>query len=288
MKIKAFLEKIASVLPDKVYISIKYRLILGKWPDLKNPKTFNEKLQWIKLYDRRPEYTMMVDKYEVKKYIAQKIGEQYLIPTLGVWDRFDQIDFDKLPDRFVLKCTHNSGGLVICKDKSKLDIEAARKKINASLKENYFWHSREWPYKNVTPRIIAEQYMENPDGSVIFDYKFQCLNGKLDNIYVCADRFSEKGETYHYFDREWNYLPYSPYEGINADNVNIDRPKKFAEMVEIAEKLSEGIPALRVDLYEIEGKIYFGELTFFTGSGFDTVITKKADKILGSKLILPM
>jgi len=285
---KTLLKKISHLLSDKTYIALRYKTMLGSWPDLKNPKTFNEKLQWIKLYDRRPEYTKMVDKYAVKEYIAEKIGEQYLIPTLGVWDKFEEIDFEKLPEQFVLKCTHNSGGLVICKDKSRLDIEAARRKINASLKENYFWHSREWPYKNVVPRIIAEAYMENPDGSEINDYKIQCFHGVVDNILVCVERYTKTGVKYHYFDREWNYLPYCPYPGITKDNVNVKRPGKLDEMLEIAEKLSEGIPQLRVDLYEIGGKIYFGELTFFSGSGFDRTITKEADRIMGEQLVLPM
>ena len=284
---KAFFKKMSQLLPDKFYIALRHKVMLGSWLDFDNPKTFNEKLQWIKLYDRKPEYTMMVDKYEVKKYIAEQIGEQYLIPTLGIWERFEDINFDALPNRFVLKCTHNSGGLVICKDKSKLDIEAAKKRINASLKENYYWHGREWPYKDVKPRIIAEQYMENTDGSEINDYKLQCFDGKVDNILVCIERYSETGVKYHYFDKSWTYLPYCPYEGIAAENVNVECPIKLAEMIQIAEKLSKGVPTLRVDLYEIKGQVYFGELTFFPSSGFDKTLTKEADIIMGEKLNLP-
>lgn len=149
------------VLPDKMYLKICYKLATGKKLDLKNPQTFNEKLQWLKLYDRKPEYTRMVDKYEAKKYVAEKIGEEYIIPTLGVWDHFDEIDFDSLPDQFVLKCTHDSGGLVIVRDKAKLDKVAAKQKIEKSLKRNYYYSGREWPYKDVKPRIIAEKYMED-------------------------------------------------------------------------------------------------------------------------------
>lgn len=283
---KTVLKKMSHLLSDRAYISLRYRMALGYWPDLKEPKSFNEKLQWIKLYDRRPEYSMMVDKYAVKEYIADKIGADYLIPTLGVWDRFEEIDFGKLPEKFVLKCTHNSGGLVLCQDKSVLDLGAAQKKISASLKENYYWHSREWPYKNVPPRIIGEKYMENEDGSAIRDYKIQCFHGRADHILVCTDRYSDSGVKYFYFDRNWKFLPYCK-QGENASEAaKIDPPERLEEMIEIAEKLSEGIPELRVDLYEIGGKIYFGELTFFSSSGFDQTITKEADKILGEKMII--
>lgn len=273
-------------LSDEKFIRKAYKVRMGKELSLENPTTYNEKLQWLKLNDRNPLYTQMVDKYEVKKIVASAIGEEYIIPTLGVWDKFEDIDFDKLPKQFVLKCTHNSGGLVICKDKSNLNLEKAKQKINRSLAFDYYYNSREWPYKNVQPRIIAEQYMENADGSAIDDYKIQCFDGNVDNIMVCVGRFEKSGVHYHYFDKEWNYLPYCPYEGINGENVNIAPPEKLNEMLEIAEKLSKGIPQLRVDLYEIKGQVYFGELTFFTSSGFDTTITEEADQILGSKLVL--
>ena len=273
-------------LSDEKFIRKAYKVRMGKELSLEHPTTYNEKLQWLKLNDRNPLYTQMVDKYEVKKIVASAIGEEYIIPTLGVWDKFEDIDFDKLPKQFVLKCTHNSGGLVICKDKSNLNLEKAKQKINRSLAFDYYYNSREWPYKNVQPRIIAEQYMENADGSAIDDYKIQCFDGNVDNIMVCVGRFEKSGVRYHYFDKEWNYLPYCPYEGINGENVNIAPPEKLNEMLEIAEKLSKGIPQLRVDLYEIKGKVYFGELTFFTSSGFDTTITEEADRILGSKLII--
>lgn len=273
-------------LSDEKFIRKAYKVRMGKELSLENPTTYNEKLQWLKLNDRNPVYTQMVDKYEVKELVASVIGEEYIIPTLGIWERFEEIDFDKLPNQFVLKCTHNSGGLVICKDKSSLNIEKAKKKITRSLAFDYYYNSREWPYKNVKPRIIAEKYMENADGSAINDYKILCFDGNVDNIMVCVGRFEKSGVRYHYFDKEWNYLPYCPYEGINGENVNIAPPEKLNEMLEIAEKLSKGIPQLRVDLYEIKGQVYFGELTFFTSSGFDTTITEEADQILGSKLVL--
>lgn len=271
---------------DKKYLEMKYKRLMRKELNLSEPRTFNEKLQWLKIYDHNPQYSIMVDKYDAKKYVQERIGEQYIIPSYGVWDKFADIDFDKLPDRFVLKCTHNSGNVIICKDKSQLNLEKCQEILNKSLKRDYFESGREWPYKNVKPRIIAEKYMENVNGEEISDYKIQCFSGKADHILVCVDRFTETGVKYHYFDREWNYLPYCPYEGITKENINVKRPEKLEEMIKIAEKLSEGLPQLRVDLYLVNDQIYFGEMTFFTNSGFDRTITKEADMILGEKLKL--
>lgn len=175
-------------LSDKIYLSIKFKYIFGRKIDWNNPKTFNEKLQWLKVYNRNPQYTELVDKYEVKKYISKVLSEQYVIPTLGIWDSFDEIDFDSLPDQFVLKCTHDSGGLVVCKDKKKLDVEAARRKINQSLQNNYYDSGREWPYKNVKPRIIAEQYMADN----LRDYKLFCFDGVPRMTLVCSERFESQ------------------------------------------------------------------------------------------------
>lgn len=273
-------------LSDRKYLELVYEARVGYPLNLDKPETFNQKLQWLKIYSREPKYKRMVDKYDAKEYVKELIGDKYIIPTLGVWDRFEQIDFDLLPNKFVLKCTHDSGGLVICKDKKQLNIDSAKKKINRSLKKNYYWLGREWVYKDLKHRIIAEKYMENADGTDIKDYKLQCFNGHVDNILVCVDRFSSTGVKYHYFDRKWNYIPYCPYEGIDNDNVNVERPKNLDEMIEIAEKLSADLPQLRVDLYEINGKVFFGEMTFYSQSGFDTDITHDADKILGRKLTL--
>lgn len=279
-----FLEsRLAKALPDKLYLKMKSYAYNMKI-DIDNPKTFNEKLQWLKLYDRKPEYTRMVDKYEAKGYVAERIGEEYIIPTFGVWDKFNDIDFDSLPDQFVLKCTHDSGGLVICKDKSKLDIKSAKEKINRCLKRNYYWSGREWPYKNIKPRIIAEKFLENSNTIGLTDYKIQCFSGMVDSIFVCTERFSDSGAKYYYFDREWNYLPYC---NVNyADSVDLEnlRPKCLSKMIEISEKLSVGIPHLRVDLYNVDDKIYFGELTFYTQSGFDKSITPFADLEMGKKI----
>ena len=179
------------IIPDALYLKLRYWKVFHKPLNLKNPQTFNEKLQWLKLYDRKPEYTCMVDKYKAKQYVAERIGQEYIIPTLGVWDSFDEIDFDALPDQFVLKCTHDSGGLVICQDKKTLDKEAARRRITASLQRNYFWANREWPYKNVKPRIIAEVYMQDTVTAELRDYKFFCFNGTAKLLFIATDRQTE-------------------------------------------------------------------------------------------------
>ena len=194
--------------------------------NLKDPKTFNEKLQWLKLYDRNPKYTQMVDKHEVKNYVASRIGSEYIIPTLGVWDKFEDIDFDSLPNQFVLKCTHDSGGLVICKNKSDLDIDATKRKINKCLKKNYYWHGREWPYKNLRPRIIAEQYMEDTSTKELRDYKFFCFDGEVKALFIASDRQVKGEETkFDFFDMEYNHLPFT--NGHPNARVMPEKPKGF-------------------------------------------------------------
>ena len=270
---------------DKMFVKFMFRVRMKKKLDLKNPKTFNEKLNWLKLYDRKDIYTTMVDKYEVKKYIAEKIGEEYIIPTLGVWDRFDEIDFDSLPNQFVLKCTHDSGGLAICKNKADFDKEKARQKIEKSLSRNFFWHSREWPYKNVKPRIIAEQYMEDSETSELRDYKFMCFNGEAKCSFVCSDRFTEDGLHVTFFDREWNVMPFERHYPHRKDGIK--KPENYDKMLGLAEKLAQNIPFVRVDFYEVEGRIYFGELTFFPGAGLEEFTPEEWDYTLGSWIKLP-
>ena len=266
MSIKSVLKKCSRCLSDKAYIKLAYFRRFHRFPNLKNPKTYNEKLQWLKLYDRKPIYTTMVDKYEAKKYVADIIGEEYIIPTLGVWDKFDDIDFDSLPNQFVLKCTHDSGGLVICKDKKDFDIYRAKRKINKSLSTNYYYHGREWQYKNVKPRIISEKYMEDSKTSELRDYKFFCFNGEAKMLFIATDRQKKDEETkFDFFDMDFNLLPFT--NGHPHASVVPKKPKCFDEMRILAEKLSVGIPQLRVDFYEVNGKVYFGELTFFHWGG---------------------
>lgn len=269
---------------DEAYLKMIYKIHFGKYPDLEDPKTYNEKLQWLKLYDRKPEYTKMVDKYEAKQYVADLIGEEYVIPTLGVWNSFDEIEFDTLPDQFVLKCTHDSGGLVIVKDKSKFDKKQAKKILEKSLKRNYYFSAREWPYKDVEPRIIAEQYLNDIQSGELRDYKFFVFHGEIDNVCVCKDRASGQTKFLHY-DTNWNRLNYQWCEpDIHPE---LERPANFDKMMEIAHKLADGFCHLRVDLYDVSGKVYFGELTFFDQAGFDTDITEQTNLKWGTKLKLP-
>lgn len=276
--------QVCRFIPDRLWLRIKYLCRMGKNPDLKNPKTFNEKIQWLKLHNRKPEFSVMVDKYEVKKLIEKQTGAEYLIPTLGVWDKFEDIDFETLPNQFVLKCTHDSGGLVICKDKSKLDFEKAKDKINQSLKNNYFWHGREWPYKNVKPRIIAEQYMVDESGVELKDYKIFNFNGQPRLIQVDFNRFVK--HTKNIYDTEWNYLNVA----INYPTdptVDIKKPECLDKMLKMAKELSVGLPFLRTDFYVINGQIYFGELTFSPGSGFMKITPESFDLEMGSWIRLP-
>ena len=271
------------VLSDEAYLKINYKLVMGKKLDLQNPKTYNEKLQWLKLYDRKPEYTRMVDKYEAKKYVSEKIGKEYIIPTLGVWDHFDDIDFDSLPDQFVLKCTHDSGGLVIVKDKTKLDQTAAKRKIAKSLKKNYFYHAREWAYKDVKPGILAEQYLEDSEREELSDYKVMCFGGEPKLIQIHRGRFGI--HTQDFYDTQWNKLEI--LQGLPMSDEILEKPKFLEEMLSMSRKLSADIPQLRVDWYFTNGKLYFGELTFFDASGFSDFEPGEWNAIIGSWVQLP-
>lgn len=269
-----------NLIPDKTYLKLKYKHKMGKKLDLENPQTFNEKMQWLKLYDRNPLYTKLVDKYEVREYIKEKIGEEYLIPLLGVYDNFDDIDFAKLPNQFVIKCTHDSGGLVVCRDKQKLDLKKAKVKINKCLKNNFYYYNREWPYKNVKPRIIIEKYMEDTNSKELVDYKFFCFNGQPKFIYVSEGLENHETAKISFvnmeFEREkFKRTDYKDFETIPS------RPKNFEEMKEISKILSHDVRFLRVDLYEINGKVYFGELTFTPCAGFLPFEPKEYDKIIG-------
>lgn len=273
-------------LSDEDFLKKKYKLIMGKDLHLNPPITFNEKLQWLKIHDHNPLYTTMVDKYAAKDYVANIIGKEHIIPTLGVWDSFDEIDFDQLPNEFVLKCTHDSGGLVICHDKSKLDKKAAKRKIEKCLRRNYYWSGREWPYKNVKPRIIAEKYMTDGSNEEIVDYKLMCFNGKPKASFVCSDRFSKDGLKVTIYDTDWKRMPFERQYHL-ASKVEIGKPKTYDEMLQLAEKLARNIPFIRVDFYEISGKSYFGELTLFPGSGFEEFSPSEWDHTLGDWIELP-
>lgn len=273
-------------LPDKQYVQLKYKLIMGRKLELQKPQTFNEKLQWLKLNDRNPSYKKMVDKYEVKKYVENIIGKDYIIPTLGIYNGFHEIDFDKLPKQFVIKCTHDSGGLILCKNKEKLDIAKAKKKIDKCMKNNYYYKHREWPYKNVKPRIIIESYLDDGINTQLNDYKIMCFNGKAKCSFVCTERDDkELGLAVTFFDLDWNKMPFERH--YRSSNKKIDKPKNYQKMVELSEKLSKNIPFVRVDWYEIKGKLYFGELTFYPGAGFEEFTPEEWDYKLGEMLKLP-
>lgn len=277
---------INSLLPDTVFLKKCYFYKMGKHLDLDNPKTFNEKLQWLKHYDRKDEYTMMVDKYEVKSYIASRIGSEYVIPTIGVWENFDDIDFDLLPDQFVMKCTHDSNGLVICRDKATLNKKAAKKKITKALRSNYYRIFHEWPYKNVKPRIIVENYMEDKASSSLVDYKFFCFNGEPRFLYVSHGLEDHETASISFLNMDWTFAPYERSDYRTFESLP-RKPQKYDEMVLIAKKLSSGIPFLRVDLYEINGEIYFSELTFSPCGGFVPFKDMRHDLEIGEMLSLP-
>lgn len=280
------LYKFAKFYSDEKFLKARFKLQMGKELNLDSPQTFSEKLQWLKLNNRKPEYTQMVDKVGAKEYVANIIGEEYIIPTIGVWDRVEDIDFDKLPNQFVLKCTHDSGGIVICSDKSKLDIAAAKAKLKRGLKRKFYFQNREWPYKNVKPRIIGEQYMVDESGYELKDYKWLCFNGEPKALYIATDRGVEGEETkFDFFDAEFNHLPFT--NGHPNANREIAKPKSFEKMKELAAKLSAGQPHLRVDFYDIDGKIYFGELTFYHMSGTMPFEPEEWDYKFGEWIKLP-
>ena len=271
---------------DKKYLEKLFKARMGYELDLENPKTFNEKLQWLKLNNRKQEYVQIVDKYMVREYISEKLGNEYLIPLIGVFDRVEDIDFDALPEKFVLKCNHNSGlGMYICKDKSQMDIKKVKRKLKKGLKQDYYLTGREWPYKDVNRKIICEQYLKDEETQELRDYKFFCFNGNVDSVMLCMER--ESGDAkFYFFDKEWRLLKYN-YRGINAPkDFNIEKPKGIDKMFEIAERLSYGFPFVRVDLYYCNGKIYFGEMTFFPQSGVDPNLLRQTDEYFGNLITI--
>ncbi len=268
---------------DKEYLAPRFKARTGYALDFERPRTFNAKLQWLKLHDHNPSYTVMVDKLAAKQYVADKIGEEYVIPLLGAWDWFDDIDFSRLPERFVLKCTHDSGSTVLIDDKGKLDYGRAKRKLDAALGINYFWMGREWPYKNAQKKIIAEPYMEEPENMT--DYKFLCFNGKPKMIFTCTERFEPGGLKVTFFDLNWEKQNFERH--YPASMKKIDKPENLELMIKLAEELSGGIPFVRVDFYEIQGQVYFGEMTFFPGGGMEEFNPEEWDETLGEWIELP-
>ena len=271
--------------PEKYIRKMFYRRV-GYPLNLDAPKTYNEKLQWLKLYWHHPLTITLVDKYSVKDFVAKEIGGQYIIPTLGVWDKVSDIDWDSLPDKFVLKCTHDSGGLIICKDKASLDKKEARKKLRKCLSRNFYYSCFEWPYKYVKPRIIAEPLISDSKSGELNDYKFFCFDGEVKALFIATERNREGTEVkFDFFDADFNHLPLS--QGHPNSTCDINKPYCFDEMKELARKLSRDFPHVRVDFYEIDGKVYFGEMTFFHYAGWVNFNPHEWDNIFGSWLSLP-
>jgi O-antigen ligase len=274
----------ARILSDKAFVSMKYRMSLGKKLDLENPRTYNEKLQWLKLYDRKKTYSSLVDKYEVRDYIARSIGVEYLIPLVGVYERVEDIDIDSLPDSFVLKATHTSGDILVCKDKSTFDREAAKREMRTWLGINYYWYDREWPYKDVKPRIVCEKYMEDESGYELKDYKIFTFGGEPRMIEVDFDRYRDHKR--NLYDPDWNYIPVTSYYPTHPE-IEIPKPVCLEQMLSLSRVLAKGFLHLRVDFYVVEDRIYFGELTFYHGSGFKGMDPESFEEVMGSWLKLP-
>lgn len=256
------MQKMEKVLPDRMYLKMLFMLKVGCKLNLKTPKTFNEKLSWIKLYDRQPLYTRLADKYMVKQYVAERIGGRYVVDNYLVADSWDEIDFDKLPNQFVLKCTHDSGGAFVCRDKQQFDFERVRQEMTANLQCNYFYPGREWPYKNIKPRIIADRYLDDHTGNELRDYKFWCFNGKPTYMY-CTIKGANIFENFY----DMQFRPVMIDHGFPRHQPEFERPKNFELMKELATKLSEDIPFVRVDFFDVDENVYFGEFTFYDWGG---------------------
>lgn len=273
---------------DRHYITRKFQRMLGYKPDLDHPKTFQEKLQWIKLNDRKPVYHDMVDKVAAKKFIIDKLGDENLcIPTLGVYNRFEDIDFEALPDEFILKCTHDSGSYCICAAKKSFDKKKAKERLLVNFKYDYFYFSREWPYKGLKHRIIAEPLLHDGTGQYLRDYKFYTINGEPKFFYTTSDRENKDGVREDFFDIEGNLLDINQL-GYYNNPITPDLPQNLKKMVEMARILAKDTYHLRVDFYEVNGKVYVGEMTFFDGGGFVAFDPEKYNRILGDWINLPI
>ncbi|MGE4283581.1 MAG: ATP-grasp fold amidoligase family protein [Clostridia bacterium] len=277
---------LSRLIPDSIYLRIEFRKRVGYPLNLRNPQTYNEKLQWLKLHDRNPQYVQLVDKFEVRDYVKHTIGEEFLIPLIGVFDKVEDIEYNRFPHQFVLKPTHSSGDVVICRNKSKLDIKKANDYLNKRMKNNLFWSGREWPYKNIKPRIICEELLINDSQDDLVDYKILCFNGVPKCLFLCLDRRSESGLKVDFYDLDWNPLPFERH--YPRSGKIIEKPACFNEMLDLSRKLSKDIPFVRVDFYIVNNQIKFGELTFFPGSGFEEFTPESYDYLLGSWIDLSL
>jgi len=270
--------------PDKICIKMQFEAAIGQKLDLKNPKTFNEKIQWLKLHGDLQKYANLADKYEVRKFVSNSIGEEYLIPLLGVWNKFEDIDFSKLPEQFVLKCNHDSNSVVICKDKTTFNIKKSREKLNKCLKRKFYYAFREYQYKNIKPKLIGEKYMVDESENELKDYKIYCFNGNPKIIQVIYDRCTDSKA--NLYDIEWNYIPVVKTYPTNPNRM-INKPSKLDEILHLAKMLSKNCLFVRVDFYSVNDKIYFGELTFTPAAGLGKFEPKEFDFEMGSWIELP-
>lgn len=276
-------KKITRIIPDKTLLKIKYKVVMGKKLNLDNPQSFNEKLQWLKLYDRKTGYNKLVDKYAVRQHIMDTIGKEYLIPLMGVYDTYDEIDFNVLPNQFVLKPNHTSGDIFICKDKSQINYVVLEKQVKKWLKREYYWLHREWPYKNIKPKIICEKFMSDKE-TAPDDYKILCFHGKAKLIEVHIDRYGDHKQDF--YDAQWNKTKLSQ-EGTNSELI-YEKPQQLKEMIQLSEQLSANMAHVRIDWYIVEETLYFGEITFFDGAGFTPFENEEDDYLLGSWITLPV
>ena len=274
----------AEIVPDKLYLKCLFKINMGEKLNLHRPKTFSEKMQWLKLYDRRPEYTIMADKAMVKKYITEKLGKEFLIPTIGLYENVDEISFDDLPEKFVIKCTHDSGSTFICDKSKKFDIEKIKNELEKKLNTPFHYCSGEWVYKNIKPRIIIEEFISDEKGGCPVDYKFFCFNGVMEIFKIDYNRFTKR--VANYYNKDCQLLEIGKVNSIPDPSIKLELPDNYKQMVEIAEELSKNIPFVRVDLYSVGGQIYFGELTFYPSSGMEEFIGN-GDVMMGELLILP-
>lgn len=277
-----FLRLTCKMWPDKLYVKLYSYLCSGCWINLNNPKSFNEKLCWMKLNYRDPNLWKFADKFEAKKIVEERIGKDYVIPAYGVYSSFDEIDFDKLPNQFILKCTHDSGSYAICKEKRSFDKQTARKILERGLKRNYFYNSREWPYKNIPPRIVADTLLDDHSGHELRDYKWWCFNGEPKVMY-CTNKAKDIFE--NFYDMDFKPLPIS--HGFRRNNPEFDKPSEFEKMKELAGKLSKGLPFVRIDFFDVNGIIYFGEFTFYDWGGNARIEPEEWNERLGSWITLP-
>jgi len=274
-------EKIGLFISDLNFLRVVYFLRTRKFLNVKNPVTFNEKLQWLKLYNRNPILSKLADKYKVRDFVAKKVGSDILIPLIGVYDSFDDIDFDKLPDKFILKCNHASGWNFVCEDKGRLDYKKMKKLFDFWLKTNYYYHGRSWEYKNIKPKIVCEKFLSQEGTFGLDDYKFHCFNGRPVYIQYIKNRL--KGRTKEtYYNTKWKFQPFNM---TNCRNTKlVDRPKNLKKMLDISKKLSKGLPYARIDLYNLDGRIYFGEVTLCPANGMDNFDPPKYEKIFGDMI----